>query len=146
MGDKTKKEIKEMDLEQRRLEIVSALNRDDLKVTQGLMASGTEPTPFISGERESDYFAWTDEDEVVGGFIIKTKILKRRLVGDGVLKEECSICGWNESRITDDKICLHLDYIDGNIKNKNYDNLRLTCSNCYYTNVGNFKSSKIFCQ
>ena len=68
MGDKTKKEIKEMDLEQRRLEIESALNRDDLKVTQGLMASGTEPTPFISSEREGDYFAWTDEDAVVDEF------------------------------------------------------------------------------
>jgi|TARA_B100000073_G_C23713865_1_gene565208 hypothetical protein len=75
-----------------------------------------------------------------------SKILKKRLVGDGLLKEECSICGWNEERITDNKICLHLDYIDGNEKNKEYDNLRLVCSNCHYTNVGDFKSSKIFCQ
>ena len=73
------------------------------------------------------------------------KILKKRLIGEGLLLNECSVCGWNESRITDDKICLHLDYIDGNIINKRYDNLRTLCPNCYFTNVGDFKSSKSFC-
>tara|TARA_Y100000310_G_scaffold40760_1_gene38223 strand:+ start:1415 stop:1900 length:486 start_codon:yes stop_codon:yes gene_type:complete len=73
------------------------------------------------------------------------KILKKRLINDGLMTEECSICGWNESRITDGKICLCLDNINGNIKNKNFDNLRLLCPNCYFTNVGNFKNSKVFC-
>ena len=74
------------------------------------------------------------------------KVLKKRLINEGLIQEECDICKWNESRITDNKICLHLDYIDGDIKNKEYDNLRLVCSNCYFTNVGNFKNAKIFCQ
>ena len=73
------------------------------------------------------------------------RTLKKRLVGEGLIKEECTICGWNEDRITDDKICLTLDYEDNNDKNKSYDNLRLLCSNCYFTNVGNFKSSRNFC-
>ena len=71
---------------------------------------------------------------------------KRRLVDEGYMQEECSVCGWNERRITDDKICLSLDYIDGDKYNKSYENLRLICTNCYFTNVGDFKSSKIFCK
>ena len=74
------------------------------------------------------------------------KILKKRLIGEGLLQEECNLCKWNEARITDNRVCLHLDYIDGNDNNKNYDNLRLVCSNCYFTSVGDFKSSRIFCQ
>ena len=71
---------------------------------------------------------------------------KKRLIDEGYFREECSICGWNEARITDEKICLTLDFNDGNSDNKNYDNLRLLCSNCYFTNVGNFKNSKQFCK
>ncbi len=74
-----------------------------------------------------------------------TKLLKKRLIDNGYFKEECSICGWNEERITDNKICLSLDYIDGDEKNKKYDNLRLVCPNCHFTNVGDFLNSKKFC-
>jgi len=72
--------------------------------------------------------------------------LKRRLVDNGYVEEECGICGFNEERITDNKICLRLDFIDENHKNYNFDNLRLLCSNCYFTNVGNFINAKKFCQ
>ena len=74
------------------------------------------------------------------------RLFKKRLIDEGLFQEECSVCGWNESRLTDNKVCLHLDYVDNNDKNKSYDNLRLICTNCYFTNVGNFKSSKFFCQ
>jgi len=74
-----------------------------------------------------------------------TKNFKKRLIDSGYLQEECSVCGWNEERITDNKICLHLDYLDGNEHNKVYENLRLLCPNCYFTNVGNFLNSKKFC-
>ena len=72
--------------------------------------------------------------------------LKKRLVDEGYFQEECSVCGWNESRITDEKICLTLDFVDSDSMNKSYDNMRLLCSNCYFTNVGNFKNSKQFCK
>ena len=72
--------------------------------------------------------------------------LKKRLVDEGYFQEECSVCGWNESRITDEKICLTLDFVDSDSMNKSYDNMRLLCSNCYFTNVGNFKNSKMFCK
>ncbi len=72
--------------------------------------------------------------------------LKTRLINAGYMVEECSLCKWNEKRITDDKICLSLDFIDGNTDNYTYDNLRLLCPNCYFTNVGDFFGSKRFCK
>lgn len=73
------------------------------------------------------------------------KMLKKRLIDNGYLLEECGVCGWNEKRLLDDKICLTLDFIDGDESNFSIDNLRLLCANCYFTNVGNFKNSQIFC-
>ena len=67
-------------------------------------------------------------------------------VGVSYFNEECSICGWNEPRITDQKICLKLDYMDGNSDNKNIDNMRLLCPNCYFSNNGIFQQSKNFCK
>tara|TARA_Y100000593_G_scaffold80855_1_gene151039 strand:+ start:469 stop:960 length:492 start_codon:yes stop_codon:yes gene_type:complete len=77
---------------------------------------------------------------------ISKRKLKDRIIVEGLMENECSLCGWNEQRIIDDKICLHLDFIDGNVFNFSFENLRLLCPNCYYTNVGNFVKSKIFCQ
>ena len=74
------------------------------------------------------------------------KVIKNRLVEEGYFQEECSLCSWNEERITDSKICLTLDFVDGDITNKSLNNMRLLCSNCYFTNVGNFHNSKKFCK
>ena len=71
---------------------------------------------------------------------------KNRLIEEGYFQEECSICGWNESRVTDDKVCLKIDFIDDNSENKSLDNIRILCPNCSFTNVGNFYSSKVFCK
>tara|TARA_Y100001963_G_C6733376_1_gene425028 strand:- start:549 stop:1043 length:495 start_codon:yes stop_codon:yes gene_type:complete len=73
-------------------------------------------------------------------------VLKKRLIDNGYVENECTLCKWNEERITDSKICLKLDFIDGDESNYFFDNLRLLCPNCYFTNVGNFKNSKNFCQ
>ena len=73
------------------------------------------------------------------------KLLRKRLVDSGYMDDECGVCGWNEGRVTDNKICLTLDYLDGNKSNKSFENLRLICPNCYFTNVGDFKNSKKFC-
>ena len=74
------------------------------------------------------------------------KQLKLRIIKGGYLPEECDLCGWNEERLTDKKVCLTLDFIDSDSKNLKHENLRFLCPNCYFTNVGNFKSSRIFCQ
>lgn len=78
-------------------------------------------------------------------FYTKTRF-KKRLIFEGYLYEECSACGWNEQRLTDGKICLNLDYVDGNSDNKSIDNLRLLCPNCYLSNNGFFHSSRNFCK
>ena len=74
------------------------------------------------------------------------KIFKKRLIDEGFFNDECGTCGFNEKRLTDDVTCLTLDFKDGDIKNKKFDNLRLICANCYFNNVGNFPSAKKFCK
>lgn len=73
------------------------------------------------------------------------KLLKKRLIDEGYLQEECSLCGYNEKRLIDDRICLFLDQIDNNNNNYSFENLRLLCPNCHFTSVGDFKNSKKFC-
>ena len=41
--------------------------------------------------------------------------------------EKCSCCGFEEKRVTDGKVPLVLDFIDGNRKNHKYENLRMLC-------------------
>tara|TARA_R100001443_G_scaffold84790_1_gene91441 strand:- start:328 stop:816 length:489 start_codon:yes stop_codon:yes gene_type:complete len=72
--------------------------------------------------------------------------LIKRLVNEGLFEEKCHLCNWDEKRITDDKICLGLDFIDSDKQNYNFENLRLLCPNCYYNNVGEFANSKRFCK
>ena len=70
--------------------------------------------------------------------------LKKRMVEEGYLVEECTVCNWNESRVTDGQIPLRIDFIDGNSGNKSMENMRLLCPNCFYVHNGFFYSSKRF--
>ena len=73
-------------------------------------------------------------------------MIKKRLLEGGWMQEECSMCEWNEERITDSKVCLNLDFVDGDSDNKSLENMRLLCPNCYLSNNGLFQSSKNFCK
>lgn len=83
--------------------------------------------------------------DVVDGRI-KTKYetwrFKKRIIKLGIIPEKCNICGFEERRISDYKVPLLLDYIDGDIENKKLENIRLLCYNCYFLNVGNLIYSK----
>ena len=70
--------------------------------------------------------------------------LKKRLVAEGYMQEECISCGWNEGRVSDGKIPLTLDFIDGSSDNKSLENMRLLCPNCFFVYNGYFYSSKKF--
>ena len=63
--------------------------------------------------------------------------LKKRLIDSGYMEEECSICSWNEKRITDDKVPLILAFKDGDRGNHVMENLEIVCYNCYHNVYGN---------
>lgn len=58
--------------------------------------------------------------------------IKQRLIFEGYLKEECSICGFHEERLTDKKIPLILQFKDKNRKNYELGNIELLCYNCSF--------------
>jgi len=73
-------------------------------------------------------------------------VLKKRLVEEGYFNNECTNCGYNEVNLATEKICLNIDFIDGDTKNFKIDNLRLLCPNCYLSFNGMFPKSKVFCK
>jgi hypothetical protein len=62
--------------------------------------------------------------------------LKNRLIARNKLMEVCSICGFDERRITDKRVPLMLTFADGNHANFNLSNLELRCYNCMFLTTG----------
>lgn len=62
--------------------------------------------------------------------------IKDRLIAEGHLLEECSLCRFRERRVLDYKMPLLMNFRDGNKKNYRIDNLRLLCYNCFFLTVG----------
>ena len=55
--------------------------------------------------------------------------LKNRLLSEGLIKNQCSICkitNWNDKTLN-----MELDHIDGNRTNHKLKNLRMLCPNCH---------------
>lgn len=63
--------------------------------------------------------------------------LKDRLFASGILEEKCEMCGFEERRITDNKIPVLLTFKDGDPSNYQLENLEVLCYNCYFLIVGN---------
>jgi len=68
--------------------------------------------------------------------------LKYRLITEGYLAEECSVCKFHERRVNDYKIPLLLNFKDNNKKNWNKDNIELLCYNHYFLQVGDIFTDK----
>ena len=63
--------------------------------------------------------------------------IKYRLIEEGYLLEECSMCGFKERRVLDYRVPLIMHFKDGSKKNYKLDNVELLCYNCYFLQVGN---------
>tara|TARA_Y100000310_G_C20407857_1_gene680516 strand:+ start:253 stop:765 length:513 start_codon:yes stop_codon:yes gene_type:complete len=72
--------------------------------------------------------------------------IKKRLIEEGYFEEECKNCGYNEINIATNKVCLNIDFEDGDSNNFDLSNIRLLCPNCYLSYNGLFYKSKIFCK
>lgn len=62
--------------------------------------------------------------------------LKNRLIARNKIEEQCNLCGFNERRITDNRVPLMLTFIDGNHSNFTLSNLELRCYNCMFLTTG----------
>lgn len=72
-------------------------------------------------------------EEILSGYHpeYQTYKLKRRLVKEGLIKDECSICGWNEKSKDRDLTPCELDHINGDPTDHRLENLRMLCPNCH---------------
>lgn len=68
--------------------------------------------------------------------------LKTRLVREGILKEECEMCGFSERRITDKSAPILLAFRDGDRHNWKLENLEMLCYCCFHLYVGNVVGKK----
>lgn len=66
-----------------------------------------------------------------------TNRLKVRLLRTGKILPVCNKCGFKEERIGDRALPLLLNYMDGNDKNKKFENLEFLCYNCFFLYVNN---------
>jgi Zn finger protein HypA/HybF involved in hydrogenase expression len=74
-------------------------------------------------------------EEYVRGDNVKSHILKKKLIQDGIKKCECEICGaltWQGKQLP-----LELHHKDGNHYNNDFDNLQILCPNCHSIQDGN---------
>ncbi len=70
-------------------------------------------------------------DEILAGEhpYYQTLKLKKRLIKEGVMKNQCAVCSiseWNGKPIT-----MQLDHINGDSSNHALENLQLLCPNCH---------------
>jgi|TARA_R100000742_G_C4279384_1_gene103791 hypothetical protein len=105
-------------------------NQSGKGIPKFLKGSGKEPAllDIIEGRISSAHFS-------------PAKI-KYRLIEEGYLSEECSMCGFKERRVLDYKMPLLLHFKDNNKSNYSRDNIELLCYNHYFLTVGDIFTEK----
>ena len=58
--------------------------------------------------------------------------IRDKLIRSGKKEAKCENCGYCERRITDGKIPLILNFMDGNSKNHTLENMKIYCYNCTF--------------
>lgn len=61
----------------------------------------------------------------------QTYKLKKRLIREGYLKDECCRCGWHQKPAGAEFTPCELHHKDGNCRNHRLSNLELICPNCH---------------
>ena len=109
------------------------MNKEGFGIKKGFGKWRVPVDEIISGERQPPS-RWSH------------KVFKKRLIEDGYFEEECHNCGYNEVNLETNKVCLAIDFTDGDHKNFKLGNLRFLCPNCYLSFNGFFPKSKSFCK
>lgn len=95
------------------------------------------------GKRRHDKASILD---IMEGKVPKTfvsiKILKRQMIDQGIMAEQCCRCGFKEQRVLDLKVPLILHFKDGDKKNWKLENVEFLCYNCYFLCVGEVFTNK----
>lgn len=88
-------------------------------------AKGTKQT-----EQQKNFSFTLEEILVIDSEYKDNQCLKRRLINNNLLKDECSVCKllpiWNN-----EPLVLQLDHINGNTYDNRIENLRVICPNCH---------------
>lgn len=94
----------------------------------------------VAEERLPSYFRKIDIFEILEGKhpTYSPTHLERRLIKEFIFPEECSMCGFNERRISDYKVPIRLMWKDGDRTNHHKDNLQFLCFNCYFLTYDDF--------
>jgi hypothetical protein len=83
-------------------------------------------------------------DDLINGRNLKYPLhkYKNKLFDSGYLPRVCGSCGFSEARVTDGKMPLLIDFIDGNLNNRKLENIRPLCYNCFFLLVGDRNGKK----
>jgi hypothetical protein len=77
-------------------------------------------------------------DDLIAGKYVRYPLhkFKNKLFDSGYVPKVCGSCGFSEERVTDGKMPLLIDFLDGNLNNRKLDNIRPLCYNCFFLLVG----------
>ena len=103
--------------------------------------SGKGIPKFLKGTGKEPALLDIIEGRVSSAHFSPAKI-KYRLIEEGYLLEECSMCGFKERRVLDYKMPLLLHFKDNNKSNYSKENIELLCYNHYFLLVGDVFTDK----
>ena len=103
--------------------------------------SGKGIPKFLKGQGKEPALLDIIEGRVSAAHFSPAKI-KYRLIEEGYLLEQCSMCGFQERRVLDYKMPLLLHFKDNNKSNYSKDNIELLCYNHYFLTVGDIFTDK----
>lgn len=103
------------------------INPDGIGIPKGVKGSNMAKIEDILEGKHPNYPLWK---------------LKKRLLLGGYFLEECAVCGFNERRLTDHRVPLIMDFLDGDTHNHKHENIRMLCYNCHFLLVGNLTGPK----